>query len=74
MFESPLHWIETVCRPGFDLEVDSVAHLWITAMDECDVEGEVVNARLAAGSLVASVTGSASGIVTGRAPVVADAV
>jgi len=35
---------------GFDLEVDSVTDLQVQVMDESDVEGEVVDARLAAGT------------------------
>ena len=38
-----------------------------------DVEEGVVDARLAAGSVVGSVAGSVHGIVTARAPTVADA-
>jgi len=53
---------------GCSLEVDSVADLWVTVLDESNVEDEVVAARIAAGS----VAGSAPGIVAARATAVAD--
>jgi len=40
---------------GFDLQVDSVADLWVAVSNESDIEGEVVDARLAARSVVRSV-------------------
>jgi len=57
---------------GCSLEVDSVADLWVTVLDESNVEDEVVAARIAAGSVVGSVAGSAPGIVAARATAVAD--
>ena len=48
---------------GFELEVDFVTDLRVTVSGESDVKEEVVDARLAAGSIVGSVSGSAPGLL-----------
>ena len=48
--------------------------LWVAVSDESNIENKVVDARLAAGSVVRSITRSALGIVAARAPAIADAI
>ena len=46
--------------------------LRVLVTDESDVEGDIVDARFAAGFVVESNDGSVSGIITASAPVVSD--
>ena len=52
----------------YDIETESIADLCVALSDESNIDDEVVDARLAAGSVVRYIARSALGIVTARAP------